>query len=296
MKHTTAHREKISMRIGRMSVQLTGTVLAASTFLVLGIIVVIYGYFTTQGAFEWTRFLDQVYSNFGIELISVALTVLVIESFNQRRATRERKEELILQMGSPDKGFAVEGARILRLKGWLKDGSLREASLFSANLEGADLRGVHLDDADLRYANLHKAILTGANLQRAILLDANLQGAHLVDANLEGVVCGGINLQEAHLGRANLQGANLADSNLQAASLLGANLQGADLRNSKLQGVSFLGANLQGVNFLGARFDGNTLFPDQSRWSSDIDLSRFTDPNHPQFWRSPVYRGKQSDT
>lgn len=69
----------------------------------------------------------------------LVLGVLVIDFANERGNTRERKEELILQMGSPNNDFAVEAVRILRLKGWLKDGSLEYASLIGANLQGAKI-------------------------------------------------------------------------------------------------------------------------------------------------------------
>jgi len=176
------------------------------------------------------------YANAGSELISIAITVLVIDALNQRRATSQERDALILQMGSPDNAFAVEAVRILRVRGWLEDGALQEA----------DLGGAHLQGAFLFNANLREANLVNANLQEAQLRFANLQGAALDFANLQG----------AYLWYVDLQGANLRDT----------------------------------------QFNEGTTLPDHSKWTPDTDMSKFTYPGHPEFWRSddpdsPAYRG-----
>ena len=109
-------------------------IIAAVILLVFGVGVVGGGYLFTQDIRNLRTLVEQLYSNFGIELFSIAITVLVIETLNERRAKQERKTELILQMGSPDNSFAVEAVRILRQKGWLEDGSLRDARLSQAKL------------------------------------------------------------------------------------------------------------------------------------------------------------------
>ena len=268
------------MRIGK-HIRLTGTVYAALGFLIFGGSVVAYGYTTTQGAFDWATFVRELYSNFGIELISIALTVIVIESLNQRRTERERKEELISQMGSPDNSFAVEAVRILRQKGWLEDGSLQKAYLRDAKLK----------DADLEFANLQAAYLGGGELQGANLGSVNLKNATLSISDLKAT----------HLVYANLRGAHLSFAQLQEAYMVCSDLQAADLGGVALQGTNLQGANLQCVIDLKPdSFDETTTLPDDSKWTPDTDLTRFTNPNHPDFWRSddprsPAYRGKPAD-
>ncbi len=154
-----------------------------------------------------SEFIEAFYSNAGTELISIASTVLVIDYLNRRRATNERKEELIYQMGSPNNEFAVEAVRILRLKGWFYDGSLKGASLWMANLRGASLHDT----------NLQGAYLDRSDLEEANLREANLQGTRMGAANLRGADLKGANLQEAFLGKANLQGADLYEANLQGS-------------------------------------------------------------------------------
>jgi hypothetical protein len=173
--------------------------------LLLGVAILTWGSLRAQNTFS--MFVDAFYSNAGTELISIAITVLVIDYLNRRRATNERKEELIYQMGSPNNEFAVEAVRILRLKGWFYDGSLKGASLWMANLRGAilndtNLQGAYLDRSDLEEANLR---------------EANLQGTRMGAANLRGADLKGANLQEAFLGKANLQGADLYEANLQGS-------------------------------------------------------------------------------
>ena len=72
----------------------------------------------------------------------------------------------------------------------------------------------------------------------------------------------------------------LRDGSLQGAILSGANLEGAYLVMANLQGAVLIGANLQG-----AKFDDNTTLPDDTRWTRDTDMARFTDPEHPDLWR-----------
>jgi hypothetical protein len=49
------------------------------------------------------------------------------------------------------------------------------------------------------------------------------------------------------------------------------------------------------------QFDEETRLPDDTKWTPDADMSRFTDPKHPEFWRSdflfsPAYRGADDPT
>jgi hypothetical protein len=213
---------------------------------------------------------DGFAQNFGTEMFGAFLTFLLIESLVGNRRERRR---LIRQMGSPDNGIALQAVRELEAHGWLRDGSLQGAALYRANLQGANLGDANLQGADLVEANLQEANLGRANLQGALLKEANLQ--------------------EAYLDKANLQGADLEAAHLQEVDLYKANLQGADL----------VRANLQGASLLYADFDTETILPDNSKAMLDTDfesLRHFTDPEHPNFWRSsdhysPAYRGDDDD-
>lgn len=196
---------------------------------------------------EW---LGDWLSDFSTEMAGAFLTAvifgLIVGAAQQSENTAERKQSLILQMGSPNNGFAIEAVRQLRALEWLYDGSIQGADLY-----GADLRG-----ADIQYANLRSAYLVAANLQDTYSHHVDLQNAYLLDANL----------------------------------------QGARLWNTNLQGTYLAGANLQDAGLFQAKLDESTILPDGTNWTPETDMSRFTDPNHPNFWRSgdrysPAYRG-----
>lgn len=122
-----------------------------------------------------TQFLEDTHAEF----IGMGLTVLVIANATEYQQTKAEKNKLILQLGSPDRGFAIEAARQLRQRGWIRDGSLFKANLSGADLTEANLTGAILSRADLTGAILSRAALTGADLTEAILKGADLTGAEL---------------------------------------------------------------------------------------------------------------------
>ena len=222
-------------------------------------------------------------TNLYTELISIGVTVFILDFLNRRRDERRRiedlKERLLRDIRSSENSVAKQAAHELREYGWLdrKTGLLQGANLNSANLQEANL--------------------WGAKMQGAHLLEANLQGADLEVASLQGADLSGANLQGAHLGSVKLQQAKLRRANLQEADLQEANLQGADLSGSNLEGAHLADANLEGANLKHTKFDEHTVLPNEICWQSDVEMTRFTNRNHPEFWRSdyeesPAYRGK----
>lgn len=175
------------------------------------------------------------YSNVATELASIAVTVLIIDRLNQRRAEERECANLILQLGSPDHSFAIEALRMLQARGWLEKGALNGAQLNRAHLIGAHLHNLSLVGAHLAFANLQKALLTGSDLSHA--------------------------------------------------SLQGTNLEGACLRGATLYSTNFNEANLTHARFDDStRFDGETILPDCTYWKPGVDMRRFTDPEHHDFW------------
>ena len=171
---------------------------------------------------------------------------------------------------------------------------LQGADLEGATLEGADLLGARLQEANLTGANLQGAYLGEANLRRSLAHHADMRQATLAGAKLRLADLNGAQLQGARLGLADLQWANLACADLtrahllrvqlQAASLRGARLQDADLTGADLAQADLAGADLRGASLADCAFDEATTLPDGAPWSTDADLRRFTDPDHPDFW------------
>jgi hypothetical protein len=186
--------------------------------------------------------------NLGSEMAGAVVTYALLELFIGRRERREAEgRELAAKKAAliAQMGSTVRNEAIRAVEELRRHNWLYDGSLFSVDLDGADLQGADMGMADLRGAGL---------------IETNLQGASLYSANL----------QVAGLARANLQKADLDWTELQGASLRGANLQGASMRLAKLKGT---------------HLSEYTILPDGTKWTPDTDMARFTDPEHPDFWR-----------
>lgn len=203
-------------------------------------------------------------------------------------------------------GANLTGANLERVN--LNGANFIDVNLTKANLMKASLWNIDLTITDLNQANLKQADLWSANLAGADLFNADLTEANLLDANLTDVKnLGDAILVGVNFSQANLQGVelfdqnlteaefirtNLTDSNLFNANLAGANLQNANLKNAELKGTNLFGANLQGANLEGVIWSElaggisyTAILPDGKQWTPDTDMTRFTDPNHPDFWQ-----------
>jgi len=231
-------------------------------------------------------------TNIYTEILGVIFTIVVLdiraEWREEKRRIRDLQERLAMDAGSQSNDAAKRAVDELRHRGWLagEDGLLQSAYLIQARLYRANLKDANLRQAHLMASSLNEAELVGANLQGANLWLTNLQGADLL----------GINLKESSLLSANLQKVRLEFANLQEAVMREVNLQEASLFHANLHRTNLSDANLQYSNLVDAQFDETTILPDGSHWTPDTDLTRFTDPNHTNFWRSdnpdsPAYRG-----
>jgi len=272
---------------------------------------------------DWWAWLDGALQNFSTEVVGAILTFGLIEVLvGSRKEQDERIARLVKEAGSSDNVTAKNAVNELRTLQMLTthEGVLCRAILPEANLSGANLGS----------ANLSGANLVGANLSGANLVDANLSGANLGSANLSGANLGSANLSGANLGSANLSGASLWGANLSGARLGGANLERADLRSANLEGANLGSANLSGAtlevaNLSGAtlevanlsraiinkttKLDETTTLPDakivdhdengnrifDKHWTPDTDMSRYANPNHPDFWQPDWAKSDDTD-
>jgi hypothetical protein len=90
------------------------------------------------------------------------------------------------------------------------------------------------------------------------------------------------NLTGADLWSANLTGTILRHARLQDAILRKVNLSGADLRGTYLENAILREAIIDEKTL----FDERTVLPDGARWHPAVDLTRFTQEAHPEFWCS----------
>lgn len=212
----------------------------------------------------WSSWLQGISTEMAGAIVTAILLGLVVGIVQDREAEDALQGQLIREMGGPDNGFARRAARELRAREWLTDGTLKNANLDAANLEDAQLFG----------ASLVAVSLTGADLEGANFTNADINGADLRNANLS----------EASLKFTNLQNAVLRRTNLQAAEFFGCDLTGA---------------NLIAADLTDAVFNDSTILPDGMNWSASVDMTRFTDSTHPEFWRStdeasPAYEEPES--
>ncbi len=205
-------------------------------------------------------FNDGYATNVYTEMLSIFVTVLVLDRLNEWRSIGQRKQALIREASSRDNSTALNAVDWLRAESWL-------------TVE---------DDTPL---------LLGKKLSRASLHNAYLYEAHLENTNL----------YKADLSDADLSKANIYDSFLHRAVLTGTSLYGTDLRKAVLWN-----AQLRGAKYIETViFNEQTVLPDakplydqggkhrinaeghyiyDKYWSPDVDMTRYTDPNHPDFW------------
>jgi uncharacterized protein YjbI with pentapeptide repeats len=106
-------------------------------------------------------------------------------------------------------------------------------------------------------------------------------------------------LRKQKFEKADLANADLRDADLQGAHFVRTNLRGVDLSFADLSRAYLYGADLQNTTLGVTKFDKRTMLPDGSFWKPDTDMRRFTDPTHPNFWRSddptsPAYRSAKA--
>jgi uncharacterized protein YjbI with pentapeptide repeats len=233
----------------------------------------------------------------GAELLSAAFTTLLLtlllSSIQSCQANAALKRSLIARMGSANNAVADAAVRELDTNGWLVDGSLIGEAFGNANLQNSRLSRANLRAASFSEANLSDTIFTGANLVSIRIMSSDLQRANFDHAIMERAEIKSSDLRQAFLNNSDLTEADLDSSDmrysiLRDANMRGANLHRVDLRYANLEAVDFTEANLWGVQFSPHHImiNENTILPDGNHWTNITDLSRFTSPAHPYFWRS----------
>jgi uncharacterized protein YjbI with pentapeptide repeats len=179
--NTLDKTEKRIFRLSSVAVLIVLAVYIIANFDVLGVV----------------RVVNDFADNIITDIISVAVTIVVLQRWNQRQSTIQRQEDLILQLGSEEGAFVREAVRHLRRYGWLIDGTLDQGYFRSANLAAALLKHASLQDSDLGRANLKNADIAFANLQEADLSFADLEGAELSSCKLQGANLSYANLRHS---------------------------------------------------------------------------------------------------
>jgi hypothetical protein len=308
---TSPHKSGLQMLIFRLCCHKKGDVMKLSQFkdstilrmlFIGGVVATIASCAINPAGASSPEWLASLLQGLGAEMLGAAVTFLLIDLiFTRRReqeqrdeALKQEKEALIGKLRSRAPGVAIRAGEELREKRWLVDGTLKGIDISGADLQKVDLSYANLENVDLWNANLQHTNLTAAILKEARLNSTDLRGsrlfktdlrsADLTHADLRGANLECVNLENASLDLANLQGANLAYANLQKTDLYDANLQKARLGGANLQNANLSFALLQNATGLEhARLNEFTRLPDETFWTHETDIKRFTDPKHPNF-------------
>ncbi|MEV2238410.1 pentapeptide repeat-containing protein [Micromonospora sp. NPDC049891] len=200
---------------------------------------------------DWSgsQFVRDFYANAATTLLSISLTVLLVDRLYARREAEYQKQQLIREMGSSDKGFALRAAKEIRAQGWLTDGSVHDCDLSQAALSGA-----FLNDAVFERVTFDGAFLNDSRMKGARISGGTYRATHFTDAVMDDLVVEdgadfiGAYLAGASLRHAQLAGATLEETDFFRSDLSNANLTGARLRRANLAEAVLDGANLERAN------------------------------------------------
>ncbi len=206
-------------------------------------------------------FKDGYATNVYTEMLSIVVTVLVLDRLNEWRSVQQRKQTLIREAGSRDNSTALNAVDWLRAEKWLtlddespllKDKKLSRANLENAYLYEADFYKTNLYKANLIYADLSKACLRSAFLHRAILDNTSLYQTDFRQA----VLCN-VSLRGAKY----IETAQFDEGTILPDALPVKDADGQHIRNEQ----------------------GHFVY--DKYWTIDTDMTRYTDPSHPDFWQ-----------
>lgn len=204
-----------------------------------------------------------LYSNIVASAFGTAITIFVLDRLYRIRNKEERKRWLLLQLRHPNPDIALQAFMEINHSKMLRDGSL----------EGEELRDVNLPYVIMQLTRLRGVDFYGANLEGASFVGADLKGVNFMDANLK----------QAKLNGTDLRNVSFLNAKLQGATLWAAKLKGARFKRERpLTGYMWKDGVQEEVPMWDeSYFDQNTILPDGRKWSPEIDMSYYTDPDYP---------------
>lgn len=217
------------------------------------------------------------------EAIGIGFTVFFLDRIYQKREIERLKSRLLREFRGRSNEIVKMATDWMREEGWLFD----EQSL----VKGQHFYNANLEKNYMRSANFYLSWFHGCNLLNADFSLANMQETTFFKSDLTKAILIGANFSFADFDRSELENASLVGANLEGARLSQVNLKGADLR----------GCNLKNAFLNDVEFDKSTILPDSDTksyeidgesyldfdktWTPETDMTRFTDPEHPDFWQ-----------
>lgn len=183
--------------------------------------------------------LEELWPNIIPELLSIAITVFIIDTLYNKRSDDEQKRVLVGKMGSNNNDVATEAWTEIDARGWDLDGTLRGKFLLSANLDGNKFTG----------ADMRGIILSFSSLRDTSWIETDLEDAALDHTDLTGSTLSSYP-----------DGPHIPEANLKNASLFNANLTNAKVRPEQLVQVRSLSGAIMPD---GRKYDGRYRLPDE---------------------------------
>ena len=155
-----------------------------------------------------------VWSTIAAELFGIGIAVVVIDYFNEQRATRELKASLVRDLGSETNSFVKRAIRELKYyseeygQDWLYDGSLDSHKYLHA-----DWSKVILTQKDDRKGNwrprIRNANFLNVKFEKAVLQDVDFSSSLFLNSHFHDTSLYGTIFRGCRFGGANFRGANL---------------------------------------------------------------------------------------
>lgn len=203
-------------------------------------------------------------TNIYTEVLSIVVTVFVLNTFAKRREVHQLQQQLIRNAASTSNEIAKDAIHQMDKSSLLigEKGLLQGQRLWNANLNGAYMPGANLKNADLSYSNMSNAYLFETDMRSAYLEGVDFTKAELFGAKFSGAYLGHAKLIEAHL-----ESADLSDTDLEEVDFSGADLTNAFMYKALLSDTIF---------------NEHTILPDGTHWTPATDMDEFTDLDLPE--------------
>lgn len=266
---------------------------------------ILLGILFTPAIEQITGNLSELIGNLVPEAIGIIFTVLILDRLAANRSKEELKTRLLNEVKNPAAGIAVNALDWLRRENWIDDETFKGKSMRIVNWEGAYIGDLNLEGARLYRANFKNAlnflrpmftsVIKPVNMSKVYMREADLSNADLDEVNLAKAILRQANLSNAKLDEANLAEAILRQANLSATRLRYVNLSEADLRGTTFDEKTVLpdADEVKDKNGVVMRDEeGNRIYTNY--WTPDTDMTRYTNPNHPDFWQ-PTYLKRDHD-
>jgi uncharacterized protein YjbI with pentapeptide repeats len=232
-------------------------------FLVVGISLVFLNKYPDN--WKFSSFIKEYYANLSCELISIAITILLIDYLYEKKEKGATKKRLLRELGSEDRGFTSRALKELKELGSLTDGSLIGLDLSKANLSGLDFSNANLSKVNFENALLNGTVFKSANLDGTILNGAEMREANLENCSFTNTKMKKCNLYGALLNNSKITNVDLMKSNLELSELIDviiidtkledANLKLANLTRIKITNCHLLRTDVHSINAKNAKFE-----------------------------------------